>query len=80
MSERQDRWFVGGRHYEATWASDPDGFALELDDVAPPPGRGMVLRAWRSDDTGETTVDCYVREGLPLELVERFVQTARQRL
>jgi hypothetical protein len=41
-----DRWHFGGRWYTTTLASDVhtrDGMGLELDDVAPAPGRGTVL-------------------------------------
>lgn len=79
MSGRED-WHVGGRWYAATLASSPEGFALELDDIAPAPGRGLVLEAFRPDDTGEVVVTCYLSEGLPLEVVERFVAEARQSL
>ncbi len=80
MASGRDEWLIGGRWYEPIWASSPDGFALELSDIAPAPARGLVLEAYRSDDSGETTVTCYAADGLPLALIEKFVGKARDRL
>jgi hypothetical protein len=47
-----DRWHLGGRWYTTTLASDVqtrDGMGLELDDVAPAPGRGTVLEAFHDE-------------------------------
>jgi hypothetical protein len=75
-----DKWFFAGRWYAATVASDAmrDGLGLELDDIAPSPGRGLVLEAFRSDTTGETSFTALTTEPLPLDLVERFVGEARR--
>ena len=53
---------------------------LELDDVAPAPGRGSVLEAFYDDRTGEMTFRAFVDDPLPFELVEKFVAEARERL
>jgi hypothetical protein len=53
---------------------------LELDDVAPAPGRGTVLEAFHDDTTGELTFTAYVTDPLPLDLVEQFIVEARRRL
>jgi hypothetical protein len=76
-------WHFGGRWYMTTLASDVhtrDGMGLELDDVAPAPGRGTVLEAFHDDTTGEVTFTAHVTEPLPFELVEQFLAEARRRL
>jgi hypothetical protein len=57
-----------------------DGLGLELDDVAPSPGRGLVMEVFREDTTGEWTVASFVKDPLPLELIERFLAEARRNL
>lgn len=52
--------------------------AVELDDVAPAPGRGLVMVAHRNDSTAEYTFVCYAAGRLPLAVVERFVAKARR--
>lgn len=69
--------------YTTTLASDVhtrDWMGLELDDVAPAPGRGTVLEAFHDDATGEVTFTAHVADPLPFELVEQFVAEARRRL
>jgi len=78
-----ERWHFGGRWYTATLASSVtsrDGMGLELDDVAPAPGRGSVLEAFHDDTSGEMTFISYSTEPLPFELVEQFIVEARRRL
>ena len=77
-----ERWHFGGRWYTTTLASDVtnrDGMGLELEDVAPAPGRGTLLEAFH-DATGEMTFMSYITEPLPFELVEQFIGEARRRL
>jgi hypothetical protein len=66
---------AGGRYYHLTRASDPDGMALELDDVAPDPGRGMIAMAYRHDG-GHMSVRWFSCEPLPIRLVEEFLEAA----
>jgi hypothetical protein len=78
-----EHWHFGGRWYTTTLASDVqtrDGMGLELDDVAPAPGRGTVLDAFHDDTNGEITFTAHVTDPLPLELVEQFIAEARRRL
>ena len=81
----RDRWHFSDRWYEVTMASvvshlDRDGMALELDDIGPSPGRGLVLEAFYDDDTGNVTFTSCTAEPLPLLLVEAFIAEARTRL
>jgi hypothetical protein len=74
---------AAGRWYTTTLASDVaarDGIGLELDDVAPAPGRGLILEAFHDDTTREWTFTAHVTDPLPFELVERFIIEARARL
>ena len=81
MSEdERERWHVGGRHYLVTMASTPDTMDLELEDVGPRAGRGLVLVASRNDGTAAVTVRGFSSEPLPLALVEQFLAEARHRL
>jgi hypothetical protein len=76
-------WHFGGHWYATTLASDVltrDGIGLELDDIAPAPGRGSVLEAFHDYTTGALTFTAHVTDPLPLELVEQFVAEARHRL
>jgi hypothetical protein len=78
-----ERWHFGGRWYATSLAGDVHtrgGMGLELDDVAPAPGRGTVLEAFRDDSTGELTFTAHVTDPLPLDLVEQFLTEARRRL
>lgn len=78
----RDRWHFGDRWYAVTMAgvSDPDhdGMALELDDVGPPPGRGLVLEVFRDGRTHDMTLISHTTEPLPLLLVEQFITEARR--
>jgi hypothetical protein len=83
ISESRDRWFFGGRHYAATLASDVatrDGLGLELEDVGPAPGRGLVLEAFQDDTTELFTFRAFLADPLPFALVEQFVEEGRRRL
>jgi hypothetical protein len=78
-----DRWHFGDRWYAITLTSDVltrDGVRLELDDVAPAPGRGTVLEAFYDDTTGRMTFTAFANDPLPFELVEQFITEARRRL
>jgi hypothetical protein len=77
------RWHFGGRWYSTTLACDVaarSGMGLELDDVAPAPGRGSILEAFHDDTTGQWTFTAHVTGPLPFELVEQFVIEARAQL
>ena len=78
-----EQWHFGGRSYTTTLAglvASRDGMSLELEDLAPAPGRGVVLEAFHDDVTGEMTFTYYVAEPLPFELVEEFIAEARRLL
>jgi hypothetical protein len=82
-SDDREQWHFGERWYAVSGVSEVgarDGFSLELEDIGPAPGRGVLLVAFRDDQTGETTIDSKLIESLPLELVERFLAEARLRL
>lgn len=70
-----------GRHYDIVMASDVirDGMGLELWDVAPTPGRGLVAEAFWSDADGTLT---FTGNDLPVpfEALEHFVAQVRPRL
>lgn len=76
-------WYFDCRYYVTTLTSDVsdrDGIGLALDDVAPAPGRGMVLEAFQDDSTDALTFTAHVADPLPLGLVEQFIAEARIRL
>jgi hypothetical protein len=78
-----ERWHFGDRWYATTlasWVRTRDGMGLELEDVGPAPGRGIVLEAFYDDTTGEMSFIAHVTESLPFELVGRFIVEARERL
>lgn len=70
-----------GRHYDIVMASDVirDGMGLELWDVAPAPGRGLVAEAFWSDTDGVLT---FTGSDLPVpfEVLEHFAAQVRPRL
>jgi len=79
MSEAErEQWQACGRYYVATLASAPDSMDLELDDVGPGAGRGLVLLASRDDKSGAITIQVFSSDALPLPLVERFISEARR--
>ena len=80
----RDRWHFDDRWYDVTIAGvsyrDRDGMALELDDIGPSPGRGLVLESFRDGDTGNMTFTSCTTEQLPFRLVEAFIAQARRTL
>ena len=81
----RDRWHVDDRWYAVTMTSvvshlNRDGMALELEDVGPSPGRGLVLEAFYDDDTGHMSLTSSTTEPLPIPLVEAFIAEVRRRL
>lgn len=78
-----EQWHFGGRWYTTTLAghvASRDGMSLELEDIAPAPGRGVVLEAFHDDVTGEMPFTSYIAEPLPFEVVEQFMAEARRLL
>jgi hypothetical protein len=73
-------WTYDGREYRLLLASDVDrrdGLGLELYDTgAPEP----LMEIFRDDVTGRVTLTAFGSEPLPLALVERFMDVARDRL
>jgi hypothetical protein len=84
MTDLPERWEFDGRHYLITVFDDTsatrEGLGWELEDVAPTPGRGNVLEAFRDDNTGALTVTALTDQPLPLALVQRFVTEAERDL
>lgn len=81
--EERTRWTFGGRYYATTLASDVatrDGIGLELDDVPPAPGRGMLYEVFQDNTTAEVTFTAFSTEPVPFELIEQFVAEARRRV
>lgn len=78
MNATPDRWEYDGRHYLVDRCGDTSkyGFGWELEDVAPTPGRGVVLEAYLEGATGTALFRSYTDQPLPLALVERFVTEA----
>lgn len=79
--DQRDEWLFDGRYYVVTAFSDVatrDGFGLELEDVGPAPGRGIVLEAFWDDATGKFTFKSCTDGVLPFDLVEQFVRSARE--
>jgi hypothetical protein len=54
--------------------------ARELEDVAPTPGKGLVLEAFRDDTAGTLTIRAFTDEPLALTLVQRFITEAARDL
>ncbi|SDY05802.1 hypothetical protein SAMN05421504_104370 [Amycolatopsis xylanica] len=71
-------WEYDGRHYLINTWSDTSrfGFGWELEDVAPTPGKGVVMEAYLDGTTGAALVRVDTDEPLPLALVERFLAEA----
>ncbi|HVF04264.1 MAG TPA: hypothetical protein VNA20_05440 [Frankiaceae bacterium] len=79
----RDEWRFGGRWYQPTFASSGhprDGFALEVEDVAPAPGRGLVFEVFRDDVSGDVAFTAFTTDPLPFALVEKAVAVARDEL
>ncbi len=57
-----------------------DGMALELTDLDQPSGQGPSLEVFYSDAHGTFTFSALRAADLPLDLLTRFIDTARQSL
>jgi hypothetical protein len=77
---RPGDWHFAGRYYLTTMAGDldRDGMALEVEDVAPAPGRWIVAEVYYSDQSGEMTFSALTTDPLPLALIERIVAEAQR--
>ena len=78
-----ERWHFVDRWYMVSGFSQvgPDeGFGLELEDVGPAPGRGVVLSAYYHDVTGEISIASRTSDPLPMNLIEQFTEEARRRI
>lgn len=69
-----------GRHYRLTLASTPETMDLELDDVGPAPGRGLIALASCDDTSHELTVRVFTDAQPPMDMLDRFLATARAEL
>jgi hypothetical protein len=73
--EATDEWYADGRYYGVTVFSDVserDGLGVELEDVAPAPGRGLAMVIFRDDSTGAPVVSTTTHLPVPAELATRF--------
>ena len=80
--DHQDRWHFDDRWYLITAFSEVgsrDRFGLELEDVAPSPGKGVVLSAFYDDSTSRISISSKTADPLPLDLVEQFLEEVRIR-
>jgi hypothetical protein len=69
---------IGGRRYTTLLCNDADGMYLELREVTDE-GQPAVADIFYSDQTHDMVLSAY-RENIPLELVEWFIERARERL
>jgi hypothetical protein len=79
-ADGRDDWAFEGRYYGITRlasVADPEGYAFELDDLGPAPGRGTVLTAFWDDQLGVLTFTAHTDAALPFSLVERFLAQVR---
>ena len=63
-----DAWRFGGRYYAVNVCAGPDVLTVELEDVAPAPGRGTAAVVTYGDHGQTPCVAMYAPE-LPLVLV-----------
>ncbi len=77
-----DVWEDGGRLFEITMASNiiRDGMALELTDLDAVQGSGPALEIFFSDIDHTMTFSAMRPVELSMEVLTRFVETARRRL
>jgi len=70
-----------GRGFELLLVEDTErgGRSVELWEIAPAPGRGLLLEAFGSAG-GQFTFSALTREDIPLEALEWFVGRARATL
>ena len=80
MASEVERWHIGERYYGVTAASTPQGFDLELDDLGPGVGRGLVAIASLPDDSEAISLQVFGAGALPIEVLEQFIAEARRRL
>ncbi|ONI67713.1 hypothetical protein BWI15_31970 [Kribbella sp. ALI-6-A] len=81
--EATDEWYAEGRYYALTVFSEVskrDGLGVELEDVAPAPGRGLAMVIFRDDSTGIPVVSTTTYLAVPGEVVTRFTEYALRRL
>lgn len=78
--EHVARWTFGGRHYGVTLASTATSMDLELDDLGPGVGRGLVALASYGDEAEVVTVRVLTRLPLSLGLIEQFLAEAKIQL
>ena len=73
---------TGGRGFELLLVDDTerDGRSVELWEIAPAPGRGLLLEAFRSAADGQLSFSAFTREDVPLDALEWFVGRARTTL
>lgn len=74
------RWHFGDRYYWVTLTSTPTTLDLELDDLGPGIGRGLLAVASCDDASGAITVRFFTEDRLPIALVDQFLTEATERL
>jgi hypothetical protein len=75
-----EKWTIDGRHYGLTLASTPTSMDLELDDLGPGVGQGLVALVSCDDETQELTVRVFTDRPLPNVLIEMLIADAGERL
>lgn len=80
MDSDVERWHIGDRFYGVTAAGTPDSFDLELEDLGPGVGRGLVALASMADGARSISLTVYDDRTLPIEVVEQFIAEARRSL
>ncbi|GAB2560759.1 hypothetical protein [Kribbella endophytica] len=82
--ETEDPWHSDGRYYLITVFSDVsagrDGLGMELEDVAPAPGRGTAMVVFREDSTGIPVISSTTYLPVPDDLAARFTEYALRQL
>lgn len=73
-----ERWHFADRYYGITLASAPTSMDLELDDLGPGVGRGLIAIASYDDDSGEITVKSFAEHAVPIGLLEQFLSEAQR--
>lgn len=82
MMRFMDVWESAGQLFEVVMASDliRDGMVLELTDLAQDASPGPVLEIFWSDVDNTFTFLAHRPAQVPMDILTRFVESARQRL
>jgi hypothetical protein len=72
-----DAWCFEGRYYGVVVCAGPEQVTVELEDLAPAPGRGTAAVVTFADDGAAPVVAVYARD-LPLALLRQFLEEAER--